>query len=199
MALPVIAISGPPGAGKTTLLAGLAERLRPVAVVEYDRYEQVTSLSPDAIADWLAHGADYDALPLGALAADLAGLKQATTAGRSEGTRPLVLFDTLVGRAHAATAQLIDRLVWIDVPLDVALARKIGAMARLAADEMPRAQAAARFVDWTAAYCRHYERFIHRTYAVQRDRVRPGADLIIDGLASTEEQVAMVIQMTEGR
>ena len=113
--------------------------------------------------------------------------------------RPLILFDTLVGRAHAATARLIDRLVWIDVPLDVALARKIGAMARLAADEMPQAQAAARFVDWTAAYCRHYEQFIHRTYAVQRERVRPGADLIIDGLASTEEQVAKVIQMTEGR
>ena len=79
-------------------------------------------------ADWLARGADYDELPLGSLAADLARLKQGAPPVGSERTRPLILFDTLVGRAHAATAPLIDRLVWIDIPLDIALARKIGAM-----------------------------------------------------------------------
>lgn len=178
----VLAISGPPGAGKTTLVGELMRRLPEATAIEMDRYEQATYRAPSEMAAWLARGADYDALPLGPLAADLAALKA--------GDRPVV-FDTLLGRAHQDSGRSIDRLVWIDLSLDLALSRKLGAMAK-SVRNAPRHETE-RFVGWLDEYLDYYAGFIHDTYRMQNERVRSGADWFVDGRLPPAAQADAVL------
>jgi uridine kinase len=175
MKAPVIAISGHPGGGKTTLTKALAMRLG-VPALHYDDFETMTSRPPADVRSWIERGSDYDEIELDRLAGELMRLAEV-------GDRPkLVLFDTLLGRAHRQTGELIDVLIWIDTPADVALARKIGeAAARAAPNE------SAEFLGWLRAYLDHYQGFISGTYDVQRKRVRPGADIVLDGRLGQRE------------
>jgi uridine kinase len=170
--VPVIAISGHPGCGKTTL-AGRMRRRFGVPVVSYDDYETITSEKPETVAQWLGSGADYDAIALPAMEAEIERL--ATLPGEP---RPrFVLVDTLLGRAHAATGRLIDYSIWIDMPADIALSRKL----RQAAGRAAKAGSPPAFIDWLDAWLGHYEQFIADTYRGQTERVRPLADISIDG------------------
>lgn len=175
MKAPIVAISGHPGGGKTTLTKALATRLG-VPALHYDDFETMTSRPPAEVRGWIERGSNYDEIELGRLAGELE-----RRAGASD--RPkLVLFDTLLGRAHRQTGELIDVLIWIDTPPDIALARKIGdAAARAAQTE------SAEFLGWLCGYLDHYQSFISGTYDVQRKRVRPDADIILDGRLGQRE------------
>ncbi|MGF7004730.1 uridine kinase [Aminobacter sp. BE322] len=174
MRAPIVAISGHPGGGKTTLTTALAKRLG-VPALYYDDFETMTSRPPDEVRDWIARGSDYDEIGLGPLIDKLLGLAQATPRPR------LVLLDTLLGRAHRDSGQLVDLLIWIDTPADIALARKISEAAGRAAPAE-----ASQFVGWLRSYLDHYQGFIAATYELQRERVRPGADVILDGRLDAE-------------
>jgi hypothetical protein len=170
----VIAIAAPPGGGKTTLVRRLAARLSAPALY-YDDYEQITRRSPAEVEAWLDRGAPADEVPLPGFAEALAALK-------GSGARHIIL-DFLLARAHGPTAGEIDFLIWIETPLDIALARTLGEQVALArAGPM-----SAGFLDWLAAYLDSYARVMHRGYLLQRSTVRPKADLILDGLSPPGE------------
>ena len=173
MTAPVIAISGHPGGGKSTLTLALAKRLDAPAL-HYDDFETMTKRPPMQVRRWIEQGSDYDEIELQPLAAALS--RHAASGAR------LVLFDTLLGRAHRQTGQMIDLLIWIDTPPDIALARKIAETAARAAPGE-----AAQFVGWLGSYMEHYQSFISGTYELQRQRVRPGADIVLDGRQSAAE------------
>lgn len=176
--IPVIAISGHPGCGKTTLCSRIRTRFG-VPVINYDDHETITDRSPAEIATWLGNGADYNAIDLGEMVEEIERLLsyEGTPAPR------FILVDTLVGRAHAEAGRLIDFSVWIDVPADIALARKLRqAAAKAALVDDPSA-----FPAWLDAWLGHYERFISAAYRGQHERVRPLADEIIDGTRPEEE------------
>lgn len=169
MSAPIIAISGHPGGGKTTLTKALAGRFG-VSALHYDDYETMTARPPQQVRDWIARGSDYDEIGLDRLIGELLRCAAAKPAPR------LVLVDTLLGRAHHRTGRLIDLLVWIDTPPDIALARKISEAAARA-----KPAEAWDFVGWLRAYLDHYSGFIADTYTLQRERVRPSADIVLDG------------------
>lgn len=173
----MIAISGHPGCGKTTLAGRMRQRFG-VPVVSYDDHETITSAPPERIAQWLSSGADYDAIALPGMEAEIERL--ATL--RREPRPRFVLVDTLLGRAHGGTGRLIDCSIWIDLPADIALARKL----RQAAARAAEAGSAPAFIDWLDGWLGHYERFIADTYRSQAERVRPLADIHIDGRMTPE-------------
>lgn len=175
MRAPIVAISGHPGGGKTTLAKALAERLG-VPALYYDDFETMTSRPPAEVRRWIEQGSNYDDIDLDDLSREMMRLARAVEQPK------LVLVDTLLGRAHRQTGDLIDMLIWIDTPPDIALARKIGE----AASRATPAEAVA-FVAWLRAYLDHYQAFISGTYDVQRQRVRPGADIVLDGRLSQRE------------
>jgi uridine kinase len=165
-----IAVAGPPGGGKTTLVRRLAARLGGAPTLNYDDYEQMTRRSPAEIAAWLDRGAPADEVPLPNFAAALDGLKR--------GPARHVILDFLLARAHQPTARYIDLMIWIDTPLDVALARTLR-------DQVGRAgsaSAAAQFTAWLAGYLDSYAGVMHRSYQLQHAAVRPHADIIVDGM-----------------
>lgn len=173
MTAPIVAISGHPGGGKTTLTLALAKRLG-VQALHYDDFETMTKRPPAEVRRWIEQGSDYDEIDLARLAEELE--RHAASDVR------LVLVDTLLGRAHRQTGQMIDLLIWIDTPPDIALARKIAeAAARATPGE------AAQFVGWLGSYMEHYQSFISGTYELQRQRVRPAADIVLDGRLGAAE------------
>ena len=168
----VVSIAAPPGGGKTTLSRLLSAKLSNAPIVHYDDYEKLTQRSPAEIEAWLDRGARLDEIPIPGFAEKIAAL---TVSGARH-----VLVDAPVGRAHPPTAAMIDVLIFLDTPFDIALARVIRGQANLAA-RASEPGAARNFAVWLESYLDNYVRFMRRSYEVQRATVMPTADLVLDG------------------
>lgn len=173
MSARIISVSGPPGAGKSTLLRGLAAEIGGT-VIAYDDYEVVTRWPPHQVVSWLDAGAPFDAVVAPGLADALA-----TRAG-------LVFLETPFGRACPATGPMIAASVWLECPDDVALARKLSALAR-------HSQGNKAFADFIVNWLHAYETFTRRALAVQRARVKPKADIEIDVLAAPQVCLSRIL------
>jgi uridine kinase len=196
----VIGIAGPVGAGKSTLAGGLAIELADAAIVRFDHYEQVTEQPIETIRDWMRAGADLDAVEIPQLAAALGSLKAGCAVvdpvtGRSIPPARYILFETQFGRRHSATGQYIDLMVWIDTPLDLALARKVRQFA--ASLDGADAGAARTFAPWLRGYLDNYLGVVGDLLRIQRETVGAGADLVVDGTrdpAVLRQEVAQLIR-----
>lgn len=169
----VVAIAGPPGAGKSTLAQGLAARIG-ACLVAWDDFERQTRRSPQQMADWQARGAPYGEISAPGL---IEALKKARQAGS-------VVFDMPLGRAWPPAATLIDVVVWIDVPHDVALARKIAQLA-----PSPESGDERGFLNWVTGYLAAYPAVVRPAITDQAARVRGDADILCDGQRPPQQLV----------
>lgn len=195
--IPVIAVAGPPGAGKTTLAGLLARELGGV-MLSMDDYQSMTAMPIPALVRWADRGADYDALPVPRLARDLAALRDGVrvvvpSTGAVIDPQRCIVFETHFGRAHRQTAPMIDLLLWLDTPPDVALARSLRAAlapeAEVAGGAASRPEARLR---WVAGYLEAYLTVVARLVHLQVERIRPGADLCVAPDAASGEIVTRV-------
>lgn len=189
----IVAISGAPGSGKSTLAHGLAAALGDAVIVRMDHYEQATAQPIDAIARWMEGGADYDALPIPLLAEHLDALRAGravTDPATGETIRPAawVLFETQFGRAHLASGRHIDLLIWLDTPLDIALARTLLKSTRIALRD---GSAEAAQLAWTEGYLANYLALVRQLVRMQKTRVGDGADIVLGG---TDDPGTLVAQ-----
>lgn len=183
---PVIALSGPPGSGKTTLGRWLADMLG-AARVNYDDYEEMTQLPPPEVAAWLDRGAPIAEIPA-------PGLDTAVASASKSGP---IVYETPLGRAWPATADMIDLSIWIDTPLDLAMTRKLQIMLR-AWEE--KGGPVAPCTKWMTGHLRAYETIIRPSLLVQAARVRAMADHSIanDGpVAATQQQLSAVLRAAD--
>lgn len=181
----VVAVAGPTGGGKSALVHALVERLGDACAVHMDDYERMTREPLERVARWAERGADFDEL-------DIAGLAERLRALKAGAAAKYVVFETQFGRAHRATGALIDLLVWIDVPLEIALARKLRAFAAEALGER-REGAARERLQWLDGYLAGYLALVRRLLVIQAEKVRPQADLVLDG-TGTPASLASVAQ-----
>lgn len=182
----VVALCGPPGSGKSTLAAALAKHLGADACrVDHDDYDHGTRQSIAELQDWSTAGAAYEALPAPDLVRALSALRQGRgaenpNAGCAIAPAPVILFESHFGRAHRDTAPLIDFVIWLDTPLDIALARKLTDFLRSPGGPPP--------VGWLGDYLDNYQAVVGMLLRQQRERVRPGADLVLNGEADLDAQ-----------
>jgi shikimate kinase len=184
----VLALSGIPGAGKTTLTQAFRQRFGQIQVIYYDHFQTITQMTHAQVNDWFARGADPNEFDLARLVSELSRQTQPV---ESAERRPLLLFETPFGRLHRTTGAFIDFLVWVDTPLDVALARATLAFLNIAQRDRSPA-AAGEFIKWQTQYMKNYP-VIRPMYVAQREAISTSADLILDGAKPPDESVALIV------
>lgn len=189
----LVGVSSPSGGGKTTLVENLVTRLKSSVAVLFDEYDDAgTIVHPPSYRTWLAKGADYNAWQTPRLAADLeqlkAGLSVTSLDGKSVvGPAMFVVVDAPLGRAHHETGKHIDLMIYIDTPLDVAMAR------RILRDQYAQPEEELR------NDLNSYLEYGRGAYVEQYKQVRPGCELILDGLMSPSELTDKVIEAISAR
>lgn len=191
----VIAVSAPVGGGKSSLSLALCRTLGAASIVSFDSYERMTERPIHEIEQWLAGGAPLAQVPIPGLAADLLALRQGRSvrdplSGAIVQPAPFLLLDGQFGREHPELRPLVDFQVWIDIPADLALARKL----RQYAATMGREPG---FAAWLDTYLENYQKVVRALLEQQRATVGGHADLVVNGTlppAVLAGQVAAVLQ-----
>jgi uridine kinase len=126
--LKIIGICGIRGAGKSLLTHELSKSLNATALF-WDNFDPI-SKAPDDYVKWYQTTRDYNEWQYDALAEVLkqlkAGKKVVCPITKKELTPTnYIIFDAPLGRKHIKTGQYIDYAIFLNTPLDIALARRI--------------------------------------------------------------------------
>ncbi|MDZ4253873.1 MAG: hypothetical protein U1A72_14990 [Sulfuritalea sp.] len=197
----IVAVAAPIGGGKTALVKGLAQALNAASTLHFDHYELATRKTPEELARWLAAGADFNELSAPGLLSALQALKRGEPVTNPASGQAILPGDYLIlemplGRAYAATAELIDVVIRLDIPLDVALARKLRELtAQALADDH---EDPGGFLRWLDAYLDQYTEQVRAILQLQQQRVAAGADIVLDGLRPPHTLIAEARRALDG-
>ena len=125
----VIGMSSVSGGGKTAVAKKLTELLQDAVMLCFDDYDD-TTVHPEDLNTWLTAGADYNVWKTPGLTRDLLSLTTGNPItspvdGSAIPATKYIVFDAPLGRAHSDTGRFIDFMVFIDTPLDIAMARRL--------------------------------------------------------------------------
>ena len=113
----VVSVNSVSGGGKTALATVLHRSLPQSALFCFDEFDD-SNVYPEDFYEWSCRGADINEF-------DCPGMRKAVDAETRRGTAKQIILDYPFGRRHPRFADIIDLAVFIDTPLDVALARRI--------------------------------------------------------------------------
>lgn len=168
----VIAVAGVSGSGKTTIAQRVAQMLPNGRVLCFDDYD-----FPGAVEDfsqWVKAGADYNVWDLTLLVEDISRI-------RAESACDYLVLDCPVGRSNHQIKQQIDWAVYIDTPLDVAMARRI-----MRGDYETLKQ--------LRNETEHYLHSGREAYLQMQSQVKPGCDWSVDGTENLETIAKNIVQ-----
>lgn len=114
----VIAIAAVSGGGMTTITKQLKDKLHNSKALYFDQYDSEDC--PDNLLEWVEDGADYNKWNLTPLMEDIQILLKKTQQSPS-----YILLDYPFAYLNSRMGDYIDITVYIDTPLDVAMARRI--------------------------------------------------------------------------
>ena len=176
----VVGIASISGGGKTAVTRRLVAALGDAVAIHFDDYDD-TNVHPVDIRRWFLDGADYYAYETPVFTHHLQALKAGRSicypvGGRIVEPARYVVADAPLGRAHSPSGRLIDLMVFIDTPLDVAMAR------RILRDIDPAVRwPADKSLEHVKAQLAGYEAGARPVYEHFQERMRAASDLIIDG------------------
>lgn len=154
----VIAIASISGGGKTTVTEKLNEVLPNSKALFFDDYDLE---GPEDVLDWLNRGNNYNEWNLNPFVKDLEELLSESL--------DYVVLDFPFSYKHDQTSAYINFSIFIDTPLDIALARRI---IRDFQDD-----SAANIVE----NMKHYNSHGRRAYLEMLHTIQPNSDFIVDG------------------
>ena len=189
----VVGVAGVAGSGKSTLVRGLVKALGNAASIHIDDYQRITREPIRKIVQWMERGAEFDEFKIPLLSDHLERLKRGERIVDPLTMREIlpqkyIVFETLFGRAHRDTGRHVDFLVWVDTPLDVALARNLRDLTRSVMNDPGLASSDDKFVR-VHNYVQHYLDEVRPLVLMQQSRVSALADISVDGGADPETVV----------
>jgi uridine kinase len=196
-AVAVIAIAGPSGGGKTTLVQSVAALLEQATQVYFDDYD-ASSIYPEDMAAWLANDADPNDWKTPQLRSDVQALRMGSEVLHPNGTTVLlptryIVVEEPFGRERQEMAPLIDFVAVIDVPLEIALARRIRRTIGRGVEQWSADQVL-KHID---SYLTSYIELGSTLYGTVNTRALASCDLAVDGRKPVEqlaEQIAEVVR-----
>jgi uridine kinase len=193
----VIAVSGTSGAGKSSVIAITAELLTSAARLHFDDY---VTLGNDIaqIRAWIDSGASPDEIKTPVLAVDLRTLISGEpirppNAGHMVHPADYIILEEPFGRSRRELASLIDLTVYIDVPPDVALARRI--TREIAAQQ----NGAEQLVAEIEGQLRAFLAIGRDAYLAAARAANKSADIVLDGMLPVNELAAAIVEEVRRR
>ena len=170
----IIAIGAVTAGGKTTVVNAVKERLPGTASLHFDDYSFEGEV--EDFSRWLSEGADVHVWDLSPLKADIDRLIQ-------RGKYDRLLLDYPLAYEHRMIKDYIDCCIFIDTPLDIALARRIlRDNVQSSADEIR--------VEMDT-----YLKYARPAYILMQEEQVASADHIIDGAKSLDEIINEVTEI----
>lgn len=192
----IVCLSSPSGGGKTAVTRRLG-RMYPNSVTLYfDEYDDIgagANIHPASLAQWQRDGRDYNAWQMPGLLRDLALLRngqpiRSPTTNAILAPQPVVFLDNALGRASPSLRPYCDFMVYIDTPLDVAMARRI--QRDYFGDNPLDAQST---LDAINAMTANYLTWAREAYLDQARQVKPLCDLVVDGCLPVDELAQQIL------
>ncbi|QGQ96624.1 hypothetical protein EHS13_17950 [Paenibacillus psychroresistens] len=194
----VISISGISGAGKTSLVNRLTEYFGQEAIyVSLDEYYATTKF-PENDMEWVERGADPNEIDDPKYLEDLftllsnGSIINPHTKLEVKSTKFIIL-DEPFGRSRYRMNEIIDLSVHIEIPLEIALARRI--QRQLMKDEEPEA-----FMKFAKEYIPNYLYNGYREFYLAVDRIaKQNCNLKLDGTKSLDDHLQTILnQLSRG-
>lgn len=193
----IISVSGPSGSGKSTLVKLLKDKLVEAISFHFDDYV-LSNKYPDDLFTWLREGADPKLVLNPDFLRDLFELAHGSTIELPHNNQLLepakyIIVEEPFGRGREGMADLIDFVVCIDIPLEVALARRLLEgiqQARSSTDET---------LKHVNEYLSQYLMGVRDLYKIINSKVLSDCDVILNGLEPTEIMADLVIEQLKKR
>ena len=113
----VIAINAVSGGGKTSLAKLLHESLPGSALFCFDEFDDTNVYPPDYY-EWYLRGENLEEF-------DAPGMRAAVDEEIRRRENQFIVLDYPFGRDHSRFRDVIDLSIWVETPLDIAMARRI--------------------------------------------------------------------------
>ena len=193
MSVFVIAVAGHSGAGKSTLIDRLSSLAGDANILRMDDYD--FSSYPRAVK-WIEDGADPNEFQTPQFFLDILALKNGQSILHPETNTdvkpaPFLFIEEPFGRGRDAISKLIDFSVYVDTPLEIALARRLLRMSNL----ISQGNAEVTMEEHLLWYLRVGRNF----YLAVEKSARKNCDLVIDGLLSADEIAETIYKAIKGR
>ncbi|MGL5351891.1 MAG: hypothetical protein ACRDA5_01050 [Clostridium sp.] len=169
----VIAVGAVSGGGKTTVINELLKKLPLAKAIYFDDYD--FEECPEDFSKWVQSGADYNAWNTEILAKDIEILLD-------ERNLNYILLDYPFAYKNHKIEHYIDFAIFIDTPLDIAMAR------RILRDTIDKT------TDILKEDLSHYLSNGRTPYLEMIKTIKPNSDFIIDGSLSIEEITNGIIE-----
>lgn len=197
----VIAIGGPSGSGKSTVVNRTASLLGDAITLFFDDYASVSTY-PSDIGAWIRDGANPNAWKTPRFARDLLALRQGDPISPPGGATQrasarFIVVEEPLGRERQEMREAIDLVAIVDLPLEVALARRICRNIQAGLEDSAAAveclQSLNQFLN---AYL---DGQIREGYLAINRIALATCDVILDGLKPSEELAEQVVQAVRAR
>lgn len=164
----IIAIAAVTAGGKTTIVNELKKQIPNTLSLHFDDYSFEGEV--ENFHDWVVNGADYNVWNLSPLKEDIDRI-------RLQGNCDYLLLDYPFAYCHETLKEYIDCAIFIDTPLDIAMARRVlRDMKDASADEIRKDMEI-------------YLKFARVAYMQMLKDILPSSDYVIDGAKELEEKV----------
>lgn len=167
----IIAIAAVTAGGKTTIVNELKKQIPNTLSLHFDDYSFEGEV--ENFHDWVVNGADYNVWNLSPLKEDIDRI-------RLQENCDYLLLDYPFAYCHETLKEYIDCAIFIDTPLDIAMARRVlRDMKDASADEIRKDMEI-------------YLKFARVAYMQMLKDILPSSDYVIDGAKELEEKVGEI-------
>ncbi|WP_259417579.1 hypothetical protein [Bacillus toyonensis] len=174
----VITIAAVSGGGKTTITESLTHELTNSKALFFDSYN--FDNCPADICKWIDDGANYDEWILTPLIHDIQHLIR-------DSKLDYIIVDYPFAYLNREMGQFIDVTIFIDTPLDIAMARRI--LRDFKEDTMSEIH----------NDLKHYMEHARKAYLEAIHTVKPNSDIVLDGSFSVSEIINHVVEELDRR